>query len=116
MRKKLKQNYLDLIPERNPEISYECDENGGIVIVIENKGVFNKIAQRVFKKPRMSRVHLDEQGSCIWRLIDGRRDVMEIAELLKERFGEAVEPLYPRIVRYMQIMDGYGFVRVIKRY
>ena len=40
-----------------------------------------------------------------WPLIDGVRSVMELADLQKAEFGEEVEPLYPRVVKYMQIMD-----------
>ena len=35
---------------------------------------------------------------------------MELAALQKEHFGEAAEPLYPRIVKYFQILDSYHFI------
>ena len=56
--------------------------------------------------------HLDETGSFLWPLIDGRQTVYELAAPLKERFGEAAEPLYPRIAKYFQILHSYGFVRL----
>ncbi|MDO5396474.1 MAG: PqqD family protein [bacterium] len=111
MKKKSAKNYLDLIPERNPDIASENDENGLLVLLVENRGIFNKIAQKIFKKPRVSRIHLDEQGSYIWPLIDGGLNVMQLAERQKKQFGEAVEPLYPRFVKYMQIMESYGFIK-----
>lgn len=114
MKKRSGQNYLDLIPERNPEIASEKEEGGLLVLLVENKGLFNKIAQSIFKKPRISRIHLDEQGSYIWPLIDGRLNVMQLAELQKKQFGDAVEPLYPRFVKYIQIMESYGFIRLNK--
>jgi len=43
-------------------------------------------------------------------LIDGERTVMELAALQKEHFGEAAEPLYPRIVKYFQILESYHFI------
>lgn len=112
--KKSKKNYLDLVPERNPDVSYE--ENDGIITLkIENKGIFNTIAQKVFKRPRISNVHLDMQGSHIWPLIDGKLTITELADLQKARFGESVEPLYPRFVKYVQIMESHGFIRFIKK-
>ena len=42
--------------------------------------------------------------------IDGERTVMELAALQKEHFGEAAEPLYPRIVKYFQILESYHFI------
>ena len=29
---------------------------------------------------------------------------------MKEHFGEAAEPLYPRIVKYFQILESYHFI------
>ena len=48
--------------------------------------------------------------SYLWPFIDGERTVMDLAALEKERFGEAAEPLYPRIVKYFQILENNHFV------
>ena len=102
-------NYLDMIPVR-ADLAWSTDENGIVTLEIENRGVMNAIAQKVFRKPRISYVHLDETGSFLWPLIDGRQTVCDLAGPLKERFGEAAEPLYPRIAKYFQILQSYGFV------
>ena len=110
-RNKQQVNYLDMIPVR-ADLAWSTDEKGIITLEIENRGVMNAIAQKVFRKPRISYVHLDETGSFLWPLIDGRQTVYELAAPLKERFGEAAEPLYPRIAKYFQILHSYGFVRL----
>jgi hypothetical protein len=43
------------------------------------------------------RVRLDEIGSLAWTLLDGRRTVGEVANALRERFGERVEPAEERL-------------------
>lgn len=108
--KKQQKNYLDLIPERAAEILWKEDEDGIIVLEVENTGLFNRIAQKLFKRPKYTKVHMEKYGSFLWPLIDGERTVMELAQLEKERFGEEVEPLYPRIVKYIQIMESYHFI------
>ncbi len=107
MRKKKKKqyNYLEFIPEKSPLLKWYADEKELVILETENTGVFNTIAQRLFKKPRFTKIHLDEQGSFLWPLIDGKHTVMELASLQKEQFGEKSEPLYPRIVKYFQIME-----------
>ena len=50
--------------------------------------MFNTIAQKVFGKPRFSKVHLDEMGTFIWPEIDGAKTVQELALLVKEHFGD----------------------------
>lgn len=109
-RKKKEKNYLDLVPERAEELSWEAGEDGILVLRVENKGIFNRIAQKMFKRPKHTNIHMDKYGSFLWSLIDGEKTVMELAKLQKEFFGEEVEPLYPRIVKYFQIMESYHFI------
>ena len=115
MRKKKQSiNYLDLIPQRAEDLRWHTDEQTGLItLVVTNKGLFNTIAQKVFHRPRTTQVHLDETGSYLWPLIDGQKTVAELADRLKEQFGEKAEPLYPRIVKYFQIVESYHFIRFL---
>lgn len=110
--KKQKKNYLDLIPERAEGLSWEKGEDNIIVLQTENTGLFNRMAQKLLRKPRFTNVHMDKYGSFLWPLLDGEKTVKELAILQKEAFGEEVEPLYPRIVKYFQIMESYHFIRL----
>ena len=109
--KKMDVNYLDLIPVRTQGLRWHKDIKDRVILEVENTGAFNKIAQIVFSKPRFTKVHLDSQGSFIWPLIDGEKTVADIAVLVNEQFGEAAEPLYPRIVKYFQIVESYHFIK-----
>ncbi|MBD5524655.1 MAG: PqqD family protein [Lachnospiraceae bacterium] len=112
MKKKKQQvNYLDLIPERAAELTWSEDEEGLIILEVENTGVFNRVAQKLFKRPKYTKVHMEKYGSFLWPLIDGERTVMELADLQKAEFGDEVEPLYPRVAKYMQIMESYHFIK-----
>ena len=73
MKKKDSKNYLDFIPEKNPEIEYETGEDGIITVLIEWKGFYHKIAQKLFRRPRVSDIRLDELGSFVWNAVDGKR-------------------------------------------
>lgn len=108
-------NYLDLIPKRPEGMGWHLDRKECVVLEVENTGLFNTIAQKVFNKPRFTKVHLDKQGSYLWPLIDGEKTVMELAAIQKEHFGEEAEPLYPRIVKYFQIMESYNFVSFLNK-
>ena len=112
MRKKQKnkENYLERIPKRPEKYAYTIGEDGIVTLEIENKGVFNKIAQKFFKKPKISYVHLDSMGSFIWPIMDGKMNITEIGKLVDEEFGEKAHPLYERLAKYFQILDSYGFV------
>lgn len=95
---------------RNGSITWSEDTEGIVTLEIENKGVFNTIAQKLFKKPRISYVHLEEIGSFIWKRIDGKKSVSNLADELKEEFGDKAEPLYERISKYIQILNSYNFI------
>ena len=59
-KKKQSINYLDLIPQRAETLRWHTDEATGLITLeVENTGVFNTIAQKVFHKPRTTQVHLD---------------------------------------------------------
>ena len=108
---KNKENFLEKKPQRNPDINWN-EKDGQITLEIENKGVFNRLAQKLLKKPKISYIHLDETGSFIWPLIDGETDIIALGEKLKEHFGDKAEPLYERLSKYIKILESYGFVKL----
>ncbi len=110
MKNKSKQNYLEKIPRRKDGIAWSKQENGEVTIEIENKGIFNHIFQLLLKKPKITYIHLEEMGSFIWPLIDGEADILKIGEKVKEHFGEKAEPLYPRLVKYFEILKNCKFI------
>lgn len=109
MKKKNSENYLEKKPVR-ANIQWDTDENGNITLHVENKGAMNKIAQVLFKKPKISYIHLDEMGNFIWPLLDGEKDITEIGKEVKEHFGDKAEPLYERLAKYIQTLESYRFV------
>ena len=103
-------NYLEKVPYIPDTINFEKHENGIVTLVIENKGMFNFIAQKLFKKPRFSYIHLDEKGSLVWPLIDGEKTVGEIAALLDGEFSDEGEALYAGVSKFFEILKSYNFV------
>ena len=114
-KKQIKENYLERVPKRPEKYTYSVEEDGIVTLHIENKGVFNKIAQKFFKKPKVSHVHLDAMGSFIWPLMDGEKNITELGKYVDEKFGEEAHPLYERLAKYFQILDSYGFVEWVKK-
>lgn len=104
------ENYLERIPLRAEGILWSADETGIVTLDIENKGVFNWIAQKLFHRPRISHIHLDRIGSFLWPLIDGKKNILKLAVEVNEQFGEEAAPLYERLAKYFQIMNSYHFI------
>ncbi len=109
-----KENYLEKIPQRNESIGWKIDDEGLVTLEVENKGVFNFLAQKLLKKPKISYIHLDEVGSFLWSKTTGESDLIALGQELKNQFGDKAEPLYERIAKYYKILESYGFIRYKK--
>ena len=104
------ENYLERIPARKENLEWTCDDKGIVTINIYNKGFFNFLAQKLFKKPKISYIHLEENGSFIWQTIDGKKNLIDIGKDVEEKFGEDANPLYERLAKYVQMLENYGFI------
>ena len=107
---KKKENYLDYVPLVNPQNSWSEDEQGVVTIHMVHRGFYDRLAQKFFHTPRVSHIKLDEYGSFLWKELDGRRTVGQLAQRMKEQFGDKAEPLYDRLVHYMQILHNNKFI------
>ena len=102
-------NLLGLVPVRN--MKWETSEEGQVVLL--RPKYRNAFLARLLL-PRMKNPHfkikLDDIGSYFWQNCDGARTIKEIAELQKQRFGEAVDPLYDRISLFLQTLQRSRFI------
>lgn len=109
-KKENSENYLERIPVPGAELKWTQDNEGIVTLNIKNTGVFNKVAQKLFKKPPVTYVHMDELGSFIWSLMDGEKDIIALGEEVDRQFGENAHPLYERLAKFFQILDSYGLI------
>lgn len=111
--KMLRQNFLDYVPVRSCRM-WEA-KDGIVTMHIAHRGLWAAVAQRFFHRPGVSHIALDTYGSFLYCSIDGKKTVEELAQLLKNRFGGAVEPLYPRLVPYLRILRNNRLIAYRKR-
>ena len=109
MANKKSENYLDYVPLINPRNTWS-EQDGMVTIHMVHRGIYHKIAQTVFHTPRISHIDLDEYGSFLWRKMDGVQTIGQLAEEMKAEFGERAEPLYPRLIQYMQTLRNNHFI------
>lgn len=112
--KKDDKNYLDFIAVKNPDYTWKKDDKDMIVVEVVRKGFFNKIAEKIFKVPQKTDVMLDEYGSFIWLLMDGKKSIFDISKYVSENFGEDAEPLMNRLVQFFKILHSNAFITFIK--
>ena len=106
---KEKKNYIDNIPRIN-DMKWEVLEDGIVEITVENTGFYNKVAQRLFKKPRYSFIKLDEYGSFVWQQIAGKKSIYEIGKELGNKHKGASDQLYERLSKYFGILERNKYI------
>ena len=106
---KEKKNYIDNIPRIN-DMKWEVLEDGIVEITVENTGFYNKVAQRLFKKPRYSFIKLDEYGSFVWQQIDGKKSIYEFGKELGNKHKGASDQLYERLSKYFGILERNKYI------
>ena len=106
-----KSNFLERIPCKNSAYSYTADNNGIVTIEIENRGVFNRFAQLILKKPKTSYIHLDEFGSFVWEQCNGENNIIDIGKEVQQKFGDSANPLYERLSKFIKMLADYGFLK-----
>lgn len=81
--------------------------NDNIVSILEKQDhkVQNFFRKLKFKIPQYKKVELDEFGSTVFLLIDGKRTVKEIGEILDSKYGEKIHPLYERLLLFLNHID-----------
>ncbi|MBW6410627.1 PqqD family protein [Clostridium weizhouense] len=108
--KKKEKNYLDYIPVRNPSYTWNAIENGIVVIEVVRTGIFDKIAQKVFKIPSKSEIKLDTLGSSVWNYIDDIKNIGEIAQKVRNNFNDDDKVFYQRLIKFFEILRNNNFV------
>ena len=81
--------------------------NNGIVIILEKQDhkIQNFLRKIKFSIPEYRKIELDEYCSTVFSLIDGERTVKEIGEILENKFGNKVHPLYERLLIFLKHID-----------
>lgn len=104
-KEKMKLNLLDCTPIREPDLKWTEDENGKVTLHRVHTSFTDRLIHAVTKRPlRQSHITLEEFGSFLWKIMDGRTTLRDLADQLKEEFGESIEPLYPRLEKYMVVL------------
>lgn len=102
------ENYLERIPYRTLD-TWSADENGIVTLEMENKGVVNRIFQKLFHKPKVSYVHMEKSGSYLWQQMDGTLTVLQLSEKADSELGREENRVYA-VAEYMRILESYHFI------
>ena len=69
-------------PTRNDSLRWEDNDNGEVQVFIERQETWKvKLLSKVFYIPKERKITLDEVGSEVWQMCNGRNSVGQMIEL-----------------------------------
>lgn len=97
---------LNLIFKISDQLEYQVGPDNIVTILEKQDHRVQRFFRRLrFRIPEAKKIELDVYGSYVFRQIDGRRTVREIGETLEAEFGAQVQPLYERLLLFLNHVD-----------
>lgn len=106
-------NILEMKPLRKFDTERPAGERVNILVPRFGAGkIVKALAPRMAKST--FRVKLDDFGSFVWQHCDGETTVAEICEKMRNKFGEAIEPVEERVGKFVEklIRNDYVSIKV----
>ena len=103
-------NLLELVPKQLVKSEREED---GIITVLGPRfksGFMKRLVGSRMKSPYF-RIKLDDIGATVWESIDGDRNIGVIAQILRDKFGERIEPCHDRLAMFFTQLEMSRFIR-----
>lgn len=109
-KRKIPANYMEQIPMRDDKHPWRMTVDGMAEVDMEHNGFFDRIAQRVFKKPRTSHIALDKYGTVVWKSMNGENTIADIVQIMEEAFPDETDRMLDRVVTFIITLRHNGFI------
>jgi hypothetical protein len=96
-------NLLELAPARAAEWR-EAGERAVLLRPPPGGAGWRRLPEWLSFQLSTRRIRLDEVGTFVWRRLDGRSAVRQVAAELRARFGEQVEPAEERVGKLIRLL------------
>jgi hypothetical protein len=95
---------LSAIPIRNKEVEWMMEDGKVVLIYPKNFSRLERFLHRRFGGPENIRRPLDDKGTYIWKMCDGKHNVHEICKGSYKEFKEDIEPVVRRVWGFLEIL------------
>ncbi|UCH89447.1 MAG: PqqD family protein [Thermoplasmata archaeon] len=100
------QNMLVMRPVRKVRWKYADEDETKVIIFFPRfESALGKRLGEIYKMKPYRKIHLDEYGTSVWKLCNGKATVRQIGELLSEQYGDKVEPLHERLQIFLNVLE-----------
>ncbi len=100
-----KRNILDAIPQFPEHVELvPGSDDLPLMLKVHRRSRIERFFTRYFKAPAFQTLELDVFGAFVLSQIDGNSSVEQIAQAVRQRFGEEAEPLYERLIVFFKML------------
>ncbi|MWV43452.1 PqqD family peptide modification chaperone [Paenibacillus sp. HJL G12] len=103
-------NLLDMVPVLTNRIASVQTNEEKVTLLLPRRSWLERQSVKWLKQPSTIQIHLDDLGSAVVIRCCGEQSVGEIADGIRERFGESAEPLLPRLSKFMEVLEANGLL------
>jgi len=94
---------LGAYPLRAP-VKWRMERGKAVIIYSKNLSKLEKKVRSVVGGPENIRRPLDEVGTDIWLMCDGKHTILDICTHLDSKHHEKVEPVVKRVTTFLEIL------------
>lgn len=105
-------NFLFYIPKIIHE-NYKVDDNKIVTLYFEHNKLIERFVRWLVKKSNVSDIELDKQCSSAWLLIDGEKNIYEIALKMAEICGDTKEIAIERLVPFIRYILRKNWIKFV---
>ncbi|TDR77932.1 PqqD family protein [Paludibacterium purpuratum] len=99
-------NPLDTVYEVNAKLDYEVDDRRIVTILRKQDHWIQRFARKLkLRIPAYRRTTMDDYASFVFLSIDGKRSVQDIGEVLAAQYGEQANPLFERLLVFLNHIE-----------
>lgn len=109
-RAKNKDNFMLYIPIKKHD-TYE-ERKGKVYLMFYHDKFIEKLFAKVLKKPMVTDIELDEIGSYVWNVMDDKRNVLEISDMLSTRFPNNSENMTNRLILFLRYLNRKDWIKL----
>ncbi|MGH4120809.1 PqqD family peptide modification chaperone [Clostridium sp.] len=100
------EDVLNIIYKVSDSFQYEVGIDNIVTMIEKQDHKIQKFFRKLkFRIPEYKKTSLDEYGSCVFLQIDGKKTVKDIGENLEVKYGDKVQPLYERLLLFLNHID-----------
>jgi hypothetical protein len=105
------QRFLSVYPVRNP-VKWIFKNERVVLVYPKNFTNFESWLHKRIGGPDMIRRPLDEVGSKVWLMCDGKHTIEVICNELDEEYHEEIEPVLDRVWRFLELLLKQNLIRI----